>query len=69
MDNEVMTNDENYAFDVAGYLIIKRALKPVEVDEINTALDAESPATEGMLAWSQGLREPFRNLLVHPVLV
>ena len=68
MDNEVMTNEENYAFDVAGYLILKGALKSVEVDALNAALDDQA-GVDGMLAWPAGHREPFRDLLVHPVLV
>lgn len=63
-----MTNEENYAFDVAGYLILKGALKSVDVDALNNALD-QTTDRHGMLAWPEGQREPFRNLLVHPVLV
>ncbi len=68
MDNEIMTNEENYAFDVAGYLILKGVLKSGEVDALNTALDTRSEV-KGMLAWPKDNREPFRDLLVHPVLV
>lgn len=68
MDDDRMTNEENYAFDVAGYLVLKGVLKPAEVDALNTALD-DAKETSGMLAWHEGRREPFRDLLVHPLLV
>ena len=40
MDNEVMSNEENYAFDVAGYLHIPGVLSQEEVAALNAALDA-----------------------------
>ena len=66
MDNEVMSNEENYAFDVAGYLHIPGALNQEEVAALNEALDAagENEALLGDLH-----RELFRDLLVHPKLV
>ena len=68
MDRLEMSNEENYAFDVAGYLVVKGALKPDELDGLNGAIDAQGAYTE-MLSWPEGRREPFRHLLVHPVLV
>ena len=68
MDRESMTNEENYCFDVAGYLIVRGALTPKEVETLNRTLD-KGGRTEGMLGWPASLREPFRDLMVHPILV
>lgn len=68
MDRLEMSNEENYAFDVAGYLVIKGVLKPEEIDRLNAAIEDQG-AFRGMLSWPEGRREPFRDLLVHPVLV
>ena len=66
MDNEVMSNEENYAFDVAGYLHIPGVLNQEEVAALNEALDAVGNS-EMLLG---GLhRELFRDLLVHPKVV
>ncbi|HAA77648.1 TPA: hypothetical protein DCE37_21265, partial [Candidatus Latescibacteria bacterium] len=67
MDHQEMSNEENYAFDVAGYLIVRNVLKPEELDRLNSAID-ESGTFSGMLTWPDGGREPFRDLLVHPVI-
>ena len=40
MDNEVISNEENYAFDVAGYLHIPGVLSQEELAALNEALDA-----------------------------
>ena len=68
MDRDDMTNEENYAFDVGGYLIVRGALNKVEVERLNKTLD-ESGQTGGMLGWPAPLRDPFRELMVHPALV
>ena len=68
MDREVMTNEENYCFDVAGYLHVPGTLTRPEVERLNREIDAVG-ATEGMLGWPGSAREPFRDLLVHPALV
>ena len=68
MDNEEMSNEENYAFDVAGYLHIPGVLNKGEVAALNDALDTVGKV-EGMLGWEKPHREVFRNLLVHPQLV
>ena len=68
MDREVMSNGENYCFDSAGYLIVRGALSRNEVSGLNQAID-QSGRVEGMLGWSGSLREPFRDLLIHPHLV
>src|SRR5689334_18266295 len=68
LNRDAMSNEENYAFDVAGYLIIRGALSPEEVAACNRALD-RGERIDGMLGWPAPQREPFRDLLVHPVLV
>ena len=68
MDNEVMSNEENYAFDVAGYLHIPGVLSQEEVAALNEALDAVGES-EMLLGGSRQHRELFRDLLVHPKLV
>jgi len=68
MNGEIMSNEEDYAFDVAGYLHVLGVLKPEEVEALNQALDGMGEST-GMLGWSTPQRELFRNLLVHPKLV
>ena len=39
MDREEMSNEENYAFDVAGYLHVPGVLSRGEVETLNRALD------------------------------
>src|SRR5438093_11260631 len=68
MDRPEMSNEENYAFDVAGYLHVPGALSPEELAALNQALD-EIGQAEGMLGWPAPQRERFRDLLVHPRLV
>ncbi|MBT3603674.1 MAG: hypothetical protein HN521_11460, partial [Candidatus Latescibacteria bacterium] len=68
MDREEMSNEENYAFDVAGYLHIPGVLNKQEVNRINDALTTVGE-TEGMLGGTKQYRELFRNLMVHPQLV
>lgn len=68
MDREAMSNEENYAFDVAGYLHVAGVLNREEVDALNQALD-EVGENEGMLGWEDPHRKLFRDLLVHPQLV
>ena len=67
MTCEAMSNEENYAFDVAGYLHIPGVLAPGEVVALNQALDAAEE--ENLLGWNDPRRELFRDLLVHPQLV
>ena len=68
MDSESMSHEENYCFDVAGYLIVRGVLSRGEIAALNSAIDT-SGKSQGMLAWPRPLREPFRDLLVHPQLV
>ena len=68
MDPATMTNEENYAFDVAGYLHVPGVLNRREVDALNQAFD-EAGGREDLLGWPGPQRELFRDLLVHPQLV
>lgn len=68
MDREAMTNEENYCFDVAGYLHVPGTLTRQEVERLNGVID-EVGESEGMLAWPGAAKEPFRDLLVQPALV
>ena len=62
MANELMTNEENYAFDVAGYLHIPSVLSQEEVAALNAALDAVEDS-ETLLGGATPHRELFRDLL------
>ena len=68
MDRETMGNEENYCFDLAGYLHVPGVLVRGEVERLNKALD-EAGRNEGMLGWSAPHRDPFLDLLVQPQLV
>ena len=68
MDREAMSNEENYCFDIAGYLHVPGVLNRGEVEALNKALDAAGKY-EGMLGWPGDLREPFRDILIQPHLV
>ena len=68
MDQEAMSNEENYCFDIAGYLHVPGVLNRGEVEALNKVLD-EVGKNEGMLGWPEGSREPFRDLLIQPHLV
>ena len=68
MDRESMSNEENYCFDVAGYLIVRGVLGRGEIAALNSAIDTAG-GSQGILGLPHPLREPFRDLLVHPHLV
>ena len=68
MDRKEMSNEENYCFDVAGYLHVPGALQKTQVQRLNDAID-QTGQMQGMLGWPGDLKEPFRDLLVHPHLV
>ena len=68
MDRESMSNEENYAFDVGGYLHVPGVLTRGEVAALNQSIDTAG-RLEGMLGWAESLRDPFRNLLANPQLV
>ena len=52
MDPAEMSNEENYAFDVAGYLHVPAVLSRSKVNALNQALDAANEP-EGMLGWTR----------------
>jgi ectoine hydroxylase-related dioxygenase (phytanoyl-CoA dioxygenase family) len=68
VDKDEMSNEENYHFDVAGFLHIPGVLNSGEVSRLNQTLD-EVGLSSGLLSLPEGQREPFRDLLVHPQLV
>ena len=62
-----MNADEDYGFDVAGFLHVPQALSAAEVAASNEAVDAVG-RDEGMLEWPAPHGEPFQALREHPVL-
>lgn len=68
MDRSEMTHEENYAFDIAGYLHVPNVLTMAEVARLNETIDTAGQL-EGMLGWEGELRDPFRELLVQPQMV
>ncbi len=89
----LVSEEEKYFFDLTGYLIVRGALTPEEVEECNASIDhfadkintletgslshgssalqgkSSRKQLTGMLGWPAPYREPFRKLLVHPVVV
>ena len=60
MDDKTMTNEENYRFDVAGYMIIPGVLTAAELNACNQALD-QLASNNGSLRWtSPRLQSPAR---------
>ncbi|MCZ6635342.1 MAG: phytanoyl-CoA dioxygenase family protein [bacterium] len=68
MDREAMSNEENYAFDIAGYLHVPGVLTRGAVAALNKAID-EAGRFDGLLGGTSPGRGLFRDLLVHPQLV
>ena len=68
MHGDVMSNEENYCFDVAGYLHVPGALNAQQIARLNGAIDGVGELA-GMLAWPGDHKEPFRDLLVQPLMV
>lgn len=68
MDRTEMTNEEDYAFDVVGYLHVPNVLAKAEVARLNETIDTAGQLG-GMLGWEGDLRAPFRELLVQPQMV
>lgn len=64
----MMTEEENYCFDVAGYVIVRGVLSSDELRACNSALD-EAGESSGMLDWGSPRRDPFVNLRDHRLLV
>ena len=62
-----MNKDEDYGFDVAGYLHIPQLLSADEIEACNRAIDAVG-REDGMLDWPEPWCAPFRALQEHAVL-
>ena len=68
MDDKMMTNEENYRFDVAGYMIVPSVLTAAELNACNQALD-QLASDNGPLRWTSPVCNPLRALREHPVLM
>ena len=68
MDDKTMTNEENYRFDVAGYMIVPGVLTAAELNACNQALD-QLASGNGPLRWTSPVCNPLRALREHPVLM
>ena len=68
MDRQEMTNEENYHFDVTGYLIIPGALTADQLKTCNEALDQLETA-DGASPSSVSSCSTLHFLRDHPVLV
>lgn len=66
-DTQTMTPEEDYRFDVAGYLILRNVLSEAELRVYNRALD-EGGGPAGMLEWPAPLCDSFVQLGDHPLL-
>ena len=64
---EALSPEDNYALDIAGYLVIRGVLSRAETEACNAAID-QVGQTEGMLDWERPHRDPFVNLLEHSTL-
>ena len=68
-----MTDEEKFALDLQGYLVIEEVLTRAEVAELNDAADAGFPKDpdKGVIGeWSLlPYGEPFKRLIDHPKLV
>ena len=62
-----MNADENYGFDVSGFLHLSQVLAPQEVEACTQAIDAVG-RTEDMLDCPASRSAPFEALQEHPVL-
>ena len=67
MDTKPMSPEEDYRFDVAGYLILRGVLTEAELSTCNQALD-EGSGSEGMLEWPEPLCDPFVKLCDHSLI-
>ena len=66
-DTITMSTDENYGFDVAGFLHLRHVFTPLEVERCNGAIDAVN-RRDAMLEWPAPHCEPFRLILENPAL-
>ena len=62
-----MNADDDYGFDVAGFLHLRQVLTAAEVEACNEAIDAVG-RQDGMLEWPAPYSEAFRALQQHPSL-
>ncbi|NKB71216.1 MAG: hypothetical protein GKR89_29440 [Candidatus Latescibacteria bacterium] len=62
-----MTNEENYRFDISGYLVVRGVLSAAEVDTYNNAFDQVQDGT-GDLPETARDCYPLPQLRDHPVL-
>ena len=67
MEPQAMSNEENYRFDVAGYMIIPGVLTAAELAACNQALDRRDDGA-GPLRWTGPADNPLLALREHPVL-
>ena len=58
MGTQTMSNEENYRFDVAGYLIIPGVLTAAELKACNRALD-QRDSSNGPLRWTGPADNPL----------
>ena len=68
MERKAMTNEENYHFDVAGYLIVPGVLTATELRGCNQALDELEPVNGGGRL-TPSASSPLLALRDHPVLL
>ena len=68
MDKKEMTNEENYHFDVTGYLIVPGVLTLDQLKTCNETLD-QLETTDGALSSSVSSCSALHFLRDHPVLV
>ena len=65
---DAMTHEQNYRFDVAGYMIVPGVLTAAELAACNGALD-QLDARAGRLRWQGPVSNPLLALRQHPVLL
>ena len=65
--SRTMNADEDYGFDVAGFIHLQQVLTAAEVEACNRAIDAVG-REQGMLEWPAPWCDSFRALQEHPVL-
>lgn len=65
--SRTMDADEDYGFDVAGFIHLRQVFTAAEIEACNNAIDTVGQ-NEGMLEWPSPSCEPFRALQEHPVL-
>jgi len=64
----MMNADQDYGFDVAGFIHLPQVLTTKEIEACNRALDAVGQ-NEGMLDWPAPWGDAFRTLQEHSVLI